>query len=228
MTAVAPTLFETRPAPPGYGRSADHAQRKALYQRFANRLVVRPELTRRLVSYQGNKQQPGFRWMRYKEGFSADLVASNLESADGAVLDPFAGIGTTALVAAGSGRRATAVEIMPVGVRTARAVSSIAGGIGSSAVEAAGAELLRSLKSGGSPPDACRFQHVPITEHAFPSETEYAVARARAFLDGVKDEKMRLVLDTACMSVLEEVSYTARTVNTCGGTTAPDAPFEAV
>ena len=210
MTAVAPTLFESRPAPPGYGRSADHAQRKALYERFANRLVVRPELTRRLVSYQGNKQQPGFRWMRYKEGFSADLVASNLESADGAVLDPFAGIGTTALVAAGSGRRATAVEIMPVGVRTARAVSSIAGRIGPSAVEAAGAELLRSLKSGGSPPDACRFQHVPITEHAFPSDTEYAVARARYFLDGVKDEKMRLVLDTACMSVLEEVSYTRK------------------
>lgn len=117
MTITAPALLTVRPAAPAYDHLPDHARRAALYGRFADRMAVRPELTRRLVSYQGNKQQPGFRWLRYKEGFSAELVASSLAGADGAVLDPFAGIGTTALVAAGSGRRATAVEIMPVGVR---------------------------------------------------------------------------------------------------------------
>ena len=208
MTAAA--LFEERPAAPEYGRFPGHARRRALYERFADRLVVRPELTRRLVSYQGNKQQPGFRWFRYKEGFSAELVESNLGRAEGAVLDPFAGMGTTALVAAGAGRRAVAVEIMPVGVRAARAISAAANGVGASAIEAAGAELLGSLKSGGNPPAARRFPHVPITEHAFPPETEHAIARARDFLSGADDEEMRLVLDVACMSVLEEVSYTRK------------------
>ena len=41
---------------------------------FADRIIVDHDLTRRLVSYQGNKHIPGFRWMKYKEGFSAPLV----------------------------------------------------------------------------------------------------------------------------------------------------------
>ena len=210
MTITAPSLLTVRPAAPVYDHLPDHARRAALYERFADRMAVRPELTRRLVSYQGNKRQPGFRWLRYKEGFSAELVASNLARAGGAVLDPFAGIGTTALVAAGSGRRATAVEIMPVGVRAARAVSLAANGAGARAIEAAGADLVKAVKAGPPAPDEFRFPHVPITEHAFPSESEHAIARARAFLHGAADEKMRLLLDLACMSVLEQVSYTRK------------------
>ena len=42
--------------------------RRALLTRFEDRLVVRPELTRRLISYQGNKGHPGLRWLRYKAG----------------------------------------------------------------------------------------------------------------------------------------------------------------
>ena len=97
--------------------------RDALHRRFVDRLVVRDDLSRRVVSYQANKAMPGLRWVKYKEGFSAELVRDALRVADGPVLDPFAGIGTTALVAGGSDRRATAFEIMPVGARTAAAIS---------------------------------------------------------------------------------------------------------
>ena len=87
----------------GVTAAEDAPARQALLERFADRLVIRPELTRQQVSYQGNKAHPGLRWLRYKEAFSAEFVHSELGSADGPVLDPFAGIGTTALVA--SGRR---------------------------------------------------------------------------------------------------------------------------
>ncbi len=66
------------------------------------------------------------------------------------------------------------------------------------------------MKAGPPAPAEFRFPHVPITEHAFPSESEHAIARARAFLHGAADEKMRLLLDLACMSVLEQVSYTRK------------------
>ena len=56
------------------GETAGGSARVALHQRFAARLVVRHDLNRRLVSYQANKAQPGLRWLKYKEGFSADLV----------------------------------------------------------------------------------------------------------------------------------------------------------
>ncbi len=188
---------------------ADRTERDALHRRFADRLVIRDELTRRLVSYQGNKTQPGLRWLRYKEGFSAELVRSALDGSDGPVLDPFAGIGTTVLVASGMGREATGIEIMPVGVRAARAISLVANGVRSGTIEAAGDALLKSLQ-GRIAPRVYRFPHVPITEHAFPSETENAIAKARAFLDQIDDEPIRTILDVACMSVLEDVSYTRK------------------
>ncbi len=171
---------------------------------------MRRDLTRRLVSYQGNKQQPGLRWMRYKEGFSADLVKSNLRVAEGPVLDPFSGIGTAVLVAAGAGRPATGIEIMPVGIRVAQAISSVANQWEEADVKRAGAALLRSLQ-GEDAPGQHRFPHVPITEHAFPAATERKIAQDRSFLNRMdKKDPRRVILDVACMSILEETSYTRK------------------
>ena len=188
------------------------AERDALYRRFADRMAVRGDLNRRLVSYQGNRRQPGLRWFRYKEGFSADLAADALRVADGPVLDPFAGIGTAALAAGGAGRRAVGIEIMPVGVRVGQAISLIAGGISLDVVERHAAALRRAVagSGGGTADPAFRFPHVPITERAFPEETEEAIARARAFLARLEDAPVRAILDLACMSVLEEASYTRK------------------
>ena len=70
-------------------------QRRRLHERFSRRISTRPIFTRRTVSYQGNRNAPGFRWMKYKEGFSSSLVKNLLsEHQASAVLDPFAGIGT--------------------------------------------------------------------------------------------------------------------------------------
>ena len=90
----------------------DGAAREALRRRFRDRLIVRQHLNRRLVSYQANKEQPGLRWFKYKEGFSAELVRAALRTGAGPVLDPFAGIGTTALVAAGARREEVPVDLI--------------------------------------------------------------------------------------------------------------------
>ena len=184
--------------------------RRALHGRFANRLVVRGDLNRRIVSYQANRTAPGLRWMKYKEGFSIELVQEALRTAQGPVLDPFAGIGTTPLVAAGAGRPATGFEIMPVGALAARAISRVARQRDPQRIERAGKRLLRALGSRGEPPSEHRFPHVPITSHAFSPETEDAVAKARAFLARMRDDELHLVLNVACMSVLEEASYTRK------------------
>ena len=188
---------------------ADQSERGALHRRFRDRLIVRDELTRRLVSYQGNKAQPGLRWLRYKEGFSADLVRSALGEAEGPVLDPFAGIGTTALVAGGVGRESLGIELMPVGVQAARAISLVANGVTSTEIESAGAALLSAVRRGRAT-KAYAFPHVAITQRAFSTETERAIARARGFLQTCDDEALTTILNVACMSVLEEVSYTRK------------------
>ena len=191
------------------GRTRDYAAREELRRQFDDRLVVRPDLNRRLVSYQANKAHPGLRWFKYREGFSSEFVQSALQLSDGPVLDPFAGIGTTVHVAGGHQRPSTGVEIMPVGVRAARAISSVAHNTDMQAFERSGRELLRALEA-RKPDPVYRFPHVPITQNAFPPGTEDEIANARAFLDTLCVGETRSILEVACISVLEEVSYTRK------------------
>ena len=190
-------------------KQPQRVKRDELHRHFSARLVIRQELSRKFVSYQGNKTQPGLRWLRYKEGFSSALVRNMLDKAGGAVLDPFAGIGTTPLIASGNGREAAGIEIMPVGVHAARAIALAANDVKTEDIETVGGCLLQSVRNDAAADDF-RFPHVPITSRAFPSETEDEIAKARRFLADLNDENIRTILDFACMSVLEEASYTRK------------------
>jgi hypothetical protein len=62
------------------------------------------------------RDEPGFRWLRYKEAYSPLLVRAVLDQwrdLDGPVLDPFAGSGTSILVALELGMSAVGVELLP-------------------------------------------------------------------------------------------------------------------
>ena len=173
-----------------------------------DRISVDHTLNRKTVSYQANKSVPGLRWMRYKEGFSAELAKRLLEQTDSrAVLDPFSGIGTTALVASGLGMKSVGIDVMPVGNTMALAVMSAANDVDAIQLSAAFSALQDHLKRGtGMEP----LGHVNITRNAYPPDTEAALARARWFIGRVKDPNLRLILKFACMSVLERISYTIK------------------
>lgn len=48
--------------------------RDLLYCRYADKLTINQDLSRQLVSYQADKKIPLYRWMKYKEAFSSELV----------------------------------------------------------------------------------------------------------------------------------------------------------
>ena len=178
--------------------------------RFAPRISVDGRLSRKLVSYQGNKEVPGLRWMKYKEGFSANLVRSLLDKTDAkTVLDPFSGSGTAPLTAGSMGMDGTGIEILPVGNLSARAIVAAANGLHYGNFFQASNELIESLLPDEFEP-ALLFQHIPITEHAFPEKTEQDLAKARKFVAGIRDPSLHTLLTLACVSVLEEVSYTRK------------------
>ena len=186
-------------------------ERLALHKRFEERLSVNPTLTRKMVSYQGNRSAPGFRWMKYKEGFSRELVEQLIaEAQPRSVLDPFSGIGTTPLIAAGRGLEATGIEIIPVGVLAGNAIAHAANGLQPQAFREAATALLKHVQTSDKHRQEHAFRHVRITESAFPEETETGLARAREFISGVDDPGIQTMLDFACMSVLESVSYTRK------------------
>jgi DNA modification methylase len=175
---------------------------------LSEQISIDNSLNRKLVSYQGNKQVPGFRWMKYKEGFSTELVSRLLDSTNAKmVLDPFSGVGTTALVAASKGMSAVGMDIMPVGNMTASAIIAAAIEVDPKQLVAIFSDMLEYMKHG-----TCEtpFNHVRITRLAFHKSTETELARARSFIDGIQDSNICLILNFACMSVLEEVSYTSK------------------
>ena len=193
------------PSPPGHSRA-----RNALYERFASRIQVGEHLTRKLVSYQGNKRTPGLRWLKYKEGYSAGLVRGFLEQTSAVnVLDPFSGTGTTALTAGGMGIPATGIEIMPLGNLAASAVAGASNGLDTGQLAKVSKEMAGAISRKGYNEEFV-FPHVQITERAFPQETEEDLAKVREFVAGVEDPLMSLILTLACVSVLEEVSYTRK------------------
>ena len=146
--------------------------------------------------------------MKYKEGFSAELVLRLLSMTDAkTVLDPFSGIGTTPLVASSLGMGSIGIDIMPVGNMTARAIVATTNDVKPERLSAAFGDMLGRLRTGRA---NIPFGHVRITERAFPPETETELARARAFIGSIRDPDVRLVMDFACMSVLEDVSYTRK------------------
>ena len=184
--------------------------RRSLYERFAARISVDDTLSRKLVSYQGNKNVPGLRWLKYKEGFSTQLVESLLARTNGTrLLDPFSGSGVAPLTASSQGLGGTGIEIMPLGNRLARAIVTAANELDYPRFLCAAKELIKALP-GVQYDTSLRFQHVPITEQAFPEETEIDLAKARGFIEQVNDQPVRELLTLACLSVLEEVSYTRK------------------
>ena len=86
--------------------------------------------------------------MKYKEGFSSTLINYFLdEYRPGHVLDPFAGIGTTVLTAAGRGAKATGIEIMPVGVLVGTGIAKAANGTSRTAFNRAASAIRRRIAS---------------------------------------------------------------------------------
>ena len=187
------------------------AAREKLYQRFASRIQVSQSLSRKLVSYQGNKDTPGLRWLKYKEGFSSRLVQELLGPGQGTEgTRPFfrrRHYGAHRLRHGSC--KAPELNSCPWATLAARAISAASNGLEAGAVANASARLLEAI-SRESCDDNFSFPHVQITQHAFPEATEKELAQAREFISGVSDPDMSTVLTLACVSVLEEVSYTRK------------------
>ena len=178
---------------------------------FKAQFVVSPFLSRKIVSFQGNKDKPAYSWYKYKEAFSAGLVEYFLCSyagrMSGKVLDPFAGIGTTLFAASSQGISADGIELLPIGQ------------------EIIHARLLAEREM--TPDDIAKLEHwitdlpwkasservpfssIRITENAYLQETVAAIERYRGALQQ-ENSKIQTILRLALLCVLEGISYTRK------------------
>ena len=179
-----------------------------LERRFAPVMVVDHSLTRKLVSFQANKERPCYRWFKFKEAFSAALVEHLLAQNkihEGKMLDPFAGTGTALFAAADAGVSARGIEVLPVGcaIIKARRILRVASGKLFGQLEK-WRENRSWLGATIKPLNTLR-----ITRLAYPPETEKHISKYLAAIDSESWE-LRAVLQFALLCVLEEVGYTRK------------------
>lgn len=207
------TLMTTALAPQPTERTVgliEDAER-TLESYFLSKLQINHELTRALVSFQANKDAPGYRWFKFKEGFSSALVNYVFDKTgvfSGRVIDPFAGSGATLFAASARGLDAVGIELLPTGgeiiharrsalLHRSEVVSTLRKWIA----------LRPWLTSNGNRVD---FHHLRITESAFSPRNECQLEAYLGALKDVKNKDSRSVLRLAALSVLEEISYTRK------------------
>lgn len=188
-------------------------KREVLFRKYADKLSINGDLSRAIVSFQANKNVPFYRWLKYKEAFSSELVRFLIDrfrpvkKGTPRILDPFAGAGTTLTTATRAGWHATGIELLPVGVAAMKAR------LKADKVDIRPFEnyLLRLEKySLEKPVSNYRFPHLRITEQAFRKETERMIASYMTFLNEIGEHDVRYLFWFACLSILEEVSFTRK------------------
>ncbi len=178
---------------------------------FKARFSTAPFLSRKTVSFQGNKDKHAYGWYKYKEAFSAGLVEFVLTSYNGRisgkVLDPFAGIGTTLFAASSQGIPADGIELLPIGQEIIRARLLSEKELTTNDI--ATLEHWTTYFPWKGFQDRIPFSTIRITENAYPSETVEAIERYRGALQQ-ENEKVQAILCLTLLCVLEDISYTRK------------------
>jgi len=185
-------------------------ERQLLFSRLADKLETAYNLNRKIVSFQANKDEPIYRWFKYKEGFSSTLVKyflTEYKKKPGKLLDPFAGAGTTLFAGQELGWETYGIEILPVGVfviETREAINDINLENLRSIVKDLWTNLVKIENF------ETHINHISITKDAFAEDTEILLNKFLCYCSKIKDKKMQTVLRFAAFSVLEEISYTRK------------------
>lgn len=185
---------------------------KKLETRFRDKLVVNNDLKRTLVSFQANKKIPGYRWYKFKEGYSSalvDYVINKLDIREGKVIDPFAGSGVTLFVSAERGLDAVGIELLPIGAEIIAVRKIIFGSANHNGLVSFLQEWIEK-KPWEKEKNGRKINHLKITDGAFPKKTEVLLGKFLNAIDKVENKKYRRVLRFALLCILEEISFTRK------------------
>lgn len=183
---------------------------KQFEQRYKSRLSTDIALTRGLVSFQANKSRAVYRWYKFKEAFSADLIEYLIERHNikkGVLLDPFAGSGTALFASSSLGLSAEGIELLPIGQQIVETKQLIDSGLAHADMRTlskwASDAPWRKVRKGKA------LAELRITKGAYPDETAESMSK---FLVAIDDEgdSVRSVLLFALLCILEAISFTRK------------------
>ena len=189
----------------------DDTERKKIESRYIPLLEETDKFNRKNVSYQLSKDEPIQSWLKYKEGFSADLVKLLLHEMEAQpgdlVMDPFMGSGTTALVCQMQGINSIGYDVMPIADVSLKAKTAC--------MEYDVSELrsmLEELKSLHMPDDYSeKTPYILITEDAYPERNEHYLRFIEDWRSRCSySENAKNLLRLCILNSLEQCSYTVK------------------
>ncbi len=193
-----------------HGNVCPQEARLGLEKRYAAYMEETRKFNRKSVSFQGNKGSVVHSWIKYREGFSAQLVETlirefALQPGD-TLLDPFSGSSTTLLVAKSLGIDAVGIELMSVCHLAWDAKSRF------QMYDLDELMRVRALLDTSRPVDIGKtFPHIAITQGAFHPDTERDLMFYTQWVEDLPASEMtRTLLRLLLTSILEEVSYTRK------------------
>ena len=165
-------------------------------------LVDRNDLYR-LTTFVPNKTIPVHSWYPYLQGFSSKLVKILLDEikpteAD-TILDPFNGVGTTVLTSRDIGVKSVGFDISPLAVMVARG------------------KMVQCVDNEKCLDELTRLNKIELADNVLPnhgivakgltSETANKIVQVRDSISEIEDENIRMVLQSALISTIGEVSF---------------------
>ena len=187
------------------------AARSELEKKYLPITEITEKFNRQSVSYQLSKRDYIHSWLKYKEGFSADLVELLIDEmcikSGDTILDPFLGSGTTSFVAQKLGINSIGFDIMPMTLVAMSAKSNVAQ---YSIHELK--EFLAYVASASRPNDYNkRINYINITRGAYPEDTELDIPYFTELIEQSAFSSEAKGLGVLCiLNSLERLSFTAK------------------
>ena len=185
--------------------------RKNLEGKYKKYLEISDKYNRKSVGYQLSSKETFNDWIKYKEGFSQDLVNNLLDELDikkeGTVLDPFIGSGTTALVCKTRGINCIGYDILPTSTISIKAKENIFDYNITELIKIY--ELIEKIVVPANYRKRVNF--VNISKHAYPNKNDYFIKYVSDYIEKSSfSTETKLLFKLSILNALEECSYTKK------------------
>lgn len=160
------------------------------------------------VNFQNHREVPVHRWLKYREGYSVELVNKIIQELDikGNILDPFLGSGTTTFASSMLGRKAYGIEISPFPAFVAKVKTRKYSKSFVKKFKNLLPKLLEKNKKTIRP-------ELKILDKAFSKDVLNALLYIKSNIDIILDKKERDLAFFVWLSILEDVSNTFKEGN---------------